>query len=224
MKLVLLHSSLTGPATWRRLTPVLQAKGHDVVVPDYRFALTQAPPHYDRIAREIARQANAPSILIVHSGAGVLAPMLAGVMALRGAVFVDALLPHPGKSWFDTTPHSLAARLRSTARDGRLPPWDRWWPEAVLEAMLPDAAMRCDFIAELPSLPLAYCEERAPDISLPEKFPCAYLQLSSGYDREVHEAENHGWPTRRLPLHHLAMLTHPDNVADGLCGLAQAIA
>ncbi len=41
-------------------------------------------------------------------------------------VFVDALLPHPGESWFAGVPPELGARAcASLAKDGRLPPWHR---------------------------------------------------------------------------------------------------
>jgi hypothetical protein len=181
--------------------------------------LSEAPPYYyARIAGEMAWQTNEPTVLIVHSGAGALVPTIANAANgwIRGVVFIDALLPHPGKCWFDTAPKEVAARLRKLEAGGYLPSWNRWWPEAMLKTMLPDAAMRAAFIADLPALPLRYVEERAPDISPPEKFPCAYLQLSSGYDAEAGKARSIGWPTRRLALHHLATLTHPNEIADEL--------
>lgn len=32
--IVLVHSPLVGPGTWRKLTPLLEARGHSVLVPD----------------------------------------------------------------------------------------------------------------------------------------------------------------------------------------------
>jgi hypothetical protein len=226
VKLVLLHSPLTGPVVWQNLAPLLQARGFDVLVPDYRHVLAGPPPYYEKIAREIARPPNASAVLIVHSGAGALVPSIAYAANdwMKGAVFTDALLPHPGKCWFDTVPVPLAARLRSMMIDGRLPAWDRWWPQGTLEAMLPNTMMRRGFIAELPSLPLRYFEELAPDAPPLEKFRCAFLQLSSGYDAEALEAQRRGWLSRSLSLHHLAMLTHPGDVADELYRLVRALA
>lgn len=223
MRLVLLHSPLINPVEWHKLAPLLEAKGHDVSVPGYRHVLEQAPPYYEKIAREIARQSVEPSVLIVHSGAGALVPVLEGAVPLQAAIFVDALLPHPGKCWFDTVPEAVAAHLRSLETDGHLPPWNRWWPGGALEAMLPDPAMRAAFIASLPSVPIRYFEEPAPAASLQKEISCAYLQLSSGYDAEANEVRNCGWPTRRLALNHLAMLTHPGDVANELCCLLQTI-
>jgi hypothetical protein len=226
VRLVLLHSPLTGPAIWQNLAALLQARGSDVLVPDYRSALSGPPPYCEKITQGIASQMGRASVLIVaHSGAGALIPSLADRADEKAArvVFVDALLPHPGKCWFDTVPVPLAARLRSMAVDGRLPPWNRWWPDGILERMLPDAATREMFAAALPSLPLGYFEEGAPAISFAKNVSCAYLQLSAGYDVEAREAENLGWHTHRLRLNHLAPLTHPDAVINGIERLSKSL-
>jgi pimeloyl-ACP methyl ester carboxylesterase len=216
VKLLLLHSPLTGPSVWQNLAPLLQARGFDVLVPDYRHVLMEGPLHYEKIARELVRQSTKASTLIVHSGAGALVPALASAIPLRAAVFTDALLPHPGRCWLDTVPEIMDMRLRGLVIDGYLPPWNCWWPKEALEAMLPDTAMRDAFIADLQPLPLSYFEEPAPDNSLPRKLPCAYLQLSPGYDAEAAEARSMNWPTRRMNLNHLAILTHPEEVAGAL--------
>ena len=54
------------------------------------------------------------------------------------------------------------------------------------------------------------------------RLPCAFLQLSAGYAAEAGQAKGRGWPTRRLDLNHLAMLTHADTVARELVSLATA--
>jgi hypothetical protein len=224
VKLVLLHSPLTGQSVWQNLAPLFWARGFDVLVPDYRGVLSGPPPYYPALIQSIAAQARKADVLVAHSGAGALVPALVSAMPPRAAIFMDVLLPHPGRCWFDTVPEATRVHLRGLESGGHLPPWNRWWPAGTLEAMLPGIAVREAFMAELPSLPLGYFEERAPDISLPEKFPCAYLQLSSGYDTEAREARSLGWPAQRLTRNHLAMLTHPDDVAHELYSLVRAIA
>ena len=76
-----------------------------------------------RQARLIARSASGwPVILIGHSGAG---PLLAAageiIDQVRGYVFVDAGLPIPGRTWMETVPPDLAARLREMADAGGCP-------------------------------------------------------------------------------------------------------
>lgn len=224
MKLVLLHSPLVGSGTWDALAPPLRARNHEVVVPDLVPIMQGASPYYARLARAAADAmdaSNGKSILVVHSGAGALVPAIATLTPIAGAIFVDALLPHPGKTWFDTAPESLNARIRSLARDGVLPPWHRWWPEAGLRALLPAPGMFEAFANALQPLPLAYFEERAPPDTL--RTPSAYLQLGPMNASEADWAQAQGWPVTRLPLHHLAMLTHPDKVADEIERLAAAL-
>ncbi len=79
------------------------------------------------------------------------------------------------------------------------------------------------FASELHRLPLAYFEERAPAVFLSSDISCGYLQLSAGYEAEAGIAKSQGWPVRGLSLHHLAMLTHPEEVAMALESLIEAM-
>ena len=221
MKLVLLHSPLVGPGCWSALAPVLRARGHDVSAPDIAGLMQGLSPYYPRLAQAAAAAISEPSLLIVHSGAGALVPAVATLAPIEGAIFVDALLPHPGRTWFDTAPEALNARLHSLARNGMLPPWHRWWPEDALRALLPAPGMFEAFAAELNPLPLAYFEEIAPDFAL--RTPSAYLQIGPTNAAEADWALAAGWPVSRLALHHLAMLTHPAEVAAEIERLARAL-
>jgi hypothetical protein len=162
-------------------------------------------------------------ILVAHSGAGALIPALEAALAAppAGMILVDAILPHPGKAWLDTAPPQLALQLRNGVDAGLLPPWDQWWPPGALERLVPDEAARTALISELEGLPLDYLEEAAPAMTL--SAPAAYLQLSGAYDDEGQYAVRQGWPVVRLPLHHLAMLTHAEAVAGAIHGLAERL-
>jgi hypothetical protein len=174
------------------------------------------------MAAQIAADATAP-LLVAHSGAGALVPALAARLPrVAGVIFVDALLPHPGVSWFDTAPQALRETLRSGVTGGLLPPWSDWWPPGALERLLPDAALRGALIAELEPIPAAFFEEAAP--AIPLSTPAAYLKLSEAYEDEARLANRQGWPLVRLPLHHLAPLTDPLAVARSLEGLAERLA
>jgi hypothetical protein len=159
-------------------------------------------------------------VLAAHSGAGALVPALAARLGGRvaGVIYVDAILPHPGRSWFETAPAEMRERLRAGAQMGELPAWDEWWPPGALDRLVPEAAQREALVAELEPLPIGYFEEAAPSQTL--HAPAAYLQLSGAYDDEGKVAGRYGWPLVRLPLHHLAMLTNPEAVATALESLA----
>jgi hypothetical protein len=137
-----------------------------------------------------------------------------------GFLLVDAVMPYPGKCWFDTAPPALAKRVREIAENGVLPPWDTWFGARAIDALIPDPAERAAFSADLPRIPLAYLEAVAPAEDAWRARPCGYLQLSEACGAEADAAEALGWPVRRERLSHLAMLTHPDRVAAILAEMA----
>jgi hypothetical protein len=181
------------------------------------------PPWIPKLARRVAEtvrreRTSGDVVLVAHSGAGSLVPAVAMDIGtpVRAAVFVDAVLPHPGRTWLDTAPPELRDRLLRLAEDGRLPPWNRWFPERAIQSLLPDEKVRARFLAELPRLPLAYFEERAPRAEGWDRIRCGYVQLSDAYAETAREASGRGWPTQREPSDHLAMLTRPRAVAEAL--------
>jgi hypothetical protein len=131
-----------------------------------------------------------------------------------GAVFVDALLPHPGESWFATAPEPLRGRLLHLAEDGILPKWSDWFPPEAIAELLPDAAQRERFIAELPRVPLSYFEETAPGAPAWPPPHCAYVRLSEAYQDQAEEAARRGWPVEVVDGDHLSIVTDPEPIAE----------
>lgn len=219
MRLVLLHSPLVGPSTWKHLTPALEALGHAVVVPDYAAVMRGDGPFYpaiiETIRTAVGGTTSTPTAFVAHSGAGALIPYVLNTVR-DFAIFVDALLPHPGRSWFDTAPPALKERLTGLAQNGRVLPWHLWWPKGAIEALLGSRTLFDEFTAEAHDLSLAYFTEAAPaDASLPAS-RCAFLQTSEAYGLEADTVEAQGWLTRRLSLNHLAVLTNPNDVGVAL--------
>jgi pimeloyl-ACP methyl ester carboxylesterase len=216
-RLLLVHSPLVGCGTWEPVADDLVRDGYAVSVPDLAGAIAVGPPYHLRQAQVIADcAAGQPAILIGHSRAG---PLLAtaGTMlgeAVRGYVFVDARLPAPGRSWMETVPPGFAARLRAMADPrGWLPPWSQWWDDEELATLLPDPAVRQEFAAGCPRLPMAMLEEVHPPAPGWPNAPGGYLQLSEAYEGEAARARELGWPVGRQLSHHLALLTAPGQVA-----------
>ncbi|WP_218125412.1 alpha/beta fold hydrolase [Glycomyces harbinensis] len=216
--LVLVHSPLTGAQAWRPAAVALRSMGRRVAVPDFEAVFERDGPYHQAVASAVADQIDAHPgmrvVLVAHSGAGALLPAItASVGSAIGAVFVDALLPHPSRTWFDTVPRELRDRLASLAEGDRLPKWSDWFPPAAVAALLPEAAQREAFIAALPRMPLSYFAETAPD---PQAWPprwCAYVRCSEAYDAEAAEAARAGWPVRRVEGDHLSLLTRPEETA-----------
>lgn len=227
-RFLLLHTPLLGPYSLRALAGELTRLGHEAQTPAWPKLSSVADAYYPTLAASLAATVDGagggPVTLAAHSGAGALVPALLAQLRtpVAGVVFVDAILPHPGRSWFDTAPQEMRDQLRAGAQMGQLPPWDDWWPPGALERLVPDAEARAALVAELEPLPIGYFEEPAPAADL--SAPAAYLQLSGGYDEEARLAGRRGWPVVRLPLNHLSPLSQPQAVAGALVSLAQRLA
>jgi pimeloyl-ACP methyl ester carboxylesterase len=183
------------------------------------------PDWYQGVAhRVIAHTDGGPWIAVLHSGAGAFAPVLAAASSdLVGAIFVDAVLPYPGRSYLSTAPPLQIEQLRRLTTDGLLAPWNKWFESDPVIRLVRDPDARDAFTRNLPRVPFAFLEAVAPDRSEWERIPAAYLQLSKVYDDTAARAEQRGWVVRRVRSHHLAMVTDPAMVADLLLDLASAI-
>jgi hypothetical protein len=228
-RFVLLHSPLLGPFSLNAAAAELTALGARADAPSWPKLSAISGAYYATLARGMASTIDVagrePVVLVAHSGAGALVPALAAeLMApLEGVIFLDSVLPHPGRSWLDAAPAGTREQLTAGAQMGQLPPWDDWWPPGALAKLLPDAALRDALVAELEPLPLAYFEEPAPSGDVSALGAAGYLQLSDSYADEARAAGRLGWPTVSLPLHHLGPLSHPKPVASILMSLASRL-
>jgi pimeloyl-ACP methyl ester carboxylesterase len=221
---VLLHSPLVGPLTWHAVAERLSSEVADVVVPNFRSVFLSDAPFNPKIAAVAAAAVyeahhNASIVLVGHSMGGLLIPsvMQALERPVAGAIFVDSALPQPGTTWFDQSPPTLAEQLRALAEEGQLPPWYRWFPEELLTAMVPNADLRKRFTGEVPNLPLSYFEEPFLGLSTgADQTRCGYILLSEPYETAADAAEEKGWPVTRLNLHHLAIMTEPEEIVTAL--------
>jgi pimeloyl-ACP methyl ester carboxylesterase len=230
--LVFVHSPLVGPLTWRGVADRCGSYGWRTVVTDLTGALAGPPPYQPAIATAVAEAAEVagvvdgsdqPIVLIGHSGAG---PLLPGIAARLGApvaalIYVDAGLPYPGRTWFETAPADLVDRLHGLALQGWLPPWHEWFAPEVLATVLPEPGVRDAFTSDLRPLPLAYFQEPMPAVTW--QGPAGYLLLSEGYRDDATRAAQAGMPVVEHPSHHLAMVTDPEEVARRLRGLLSAV-
>ncbi|HEY0646317.1 hypothetical protein [Phenylobacterium sp.] len=216
-RLALVASPFTGPAAWRPVAERLP----EAVAMDYGGV----DGGYEAVARRIAAaMGEGPWIAVLHSGAGGFVPDLAEVASgLAGLIFVDAVRPHPGRSLRDVEP-AFVAQLDARAESGRLAPWNRWFDEDPLPRLLPDAAVREAFGADLPRPAVAFLDAVPAASDRWERLPAAYLQLSRRYAPQADWAQSRGWPVERADLHHLAMVSHPAEVAADLVTLAFQVA
>lgn len=228
MRFVLLHSPLTGPAAWAPTAIELAGRGIEATRPVIPPLAGLPAPLYASAAKAVAAQflgQGGPFVLVVHSGAGGLAPSVVAAAEgqVRGVLYVDAVPPHPGRCWFETASDALGESLRGKAAGGAVPAWDQWFPAGALAGMVPEGPLRDKFVSELAPTPLAWLEEPAPDVDLPGDVGWGFLRLSKAYEREAGEARRLGWPTLRRDLHHLAMASHPTEVVAGMLMLTRLL-
>jgi hypothetical protein len=201
---VLVASPFTGPFAWSKVADVLRARGERVAVRDVDD--TALDP---------------PVVVVAHSGAGPHLPRLAlAIPGVTGMVLVDALLPHPGRSWAQTVPDAFADMLKAQAVDGLLPPWPEWWGEERMRDLVPDDELRAAFVQACPAVPVAALHEVMPEVPEP---PGVFVQLSETYAPEADAARHRGWPVLTLDANHLALLTAPDAVADAIVRAAELL-
>jgi pimeloyl-ACP methyl ester carboxylesterase len=225
--LVFVHSPLVGPLTWRAVAERCAGAGSTTAVADLTGAMAGPPPYQPAMAAAVGRAADPLGravVLIGHSGAGPLLPGVAATIAapVAALVYVDAGLPYPGRTWFETAPAALTEHLADLADGGQLPPWHEWFEPEVLATVLPEPALREAFTADLVPLPLAYFREPMPAATW--SGPEGYLLLSEGYRADAAAAAGQGVPVVEHLSHHLAMLTDPDVVAARLRDLLTAVA
>lgn len=233
---VLVHSPLTGPEAWGRLPAMLREHSggvvDDVVVPAVRD--DDEPPYAGRYVARAALQVrdavgDAPTLLVGHSGAGYLLPLLgaarrAARATVAGYVFLDSGLP-------SSRPASRLDLLRREdpsyadelephlSGGGRFPDWS----DDDLRDLVPDDAARAALVGSLRRRGLDFFTEPvgvAPD--WPDA-PCGFLRLSAAYDGAARLARARGWPVvdgpDDRPGGHFAMLVDPESVADDLLAL-----
>ena len=186
-------------------------------VPSLASVAHSAPPHWPAGVESIVEAAaDSPVVLVPHSNSGLLVPSVVARLGERvhGVAFVDAALPGIGF-------YAQRAFLETlVADDGRLPEWTRWWDEADVAALFPDAETRRTVEAEQPRMPLAYYDEVPPAPDGWAVVPCGYLWFGEPYGAAALQAAANGWPTTQVPGGHLHMLFDPDGVADAVLELS----
>jgi len=92
--LALIHSPFTGPSVWLPFAEELEERGIES-----RIALSPPPQTASQFAEAIALSIGpGPVVLVGHSGAGPLLPLIAGALGRKanGYVLLDAGIPKTG--------------------------------------------------------------------------------------------------------------------------------
>ena len=228
--IVLVHAPVLGPASWQPVGAELSRAGRQVAVPALTGFTAGGPPYAPRLIAAFAGQvaaaidgAGLPGqvVLVTHSGAGPFGAQLAGAVPAGrvSVIFADAGLP----SRSGPTPvvdAGFLPYLRQIAREGIVPPWPQWFPDAEPAEMFPTEATQAAVLADARPLPLSFFEETLPAAPGAPVSAAGYLLFSAGYQQEAEQARERGWPVTELPGTHLHQLAAPAQVAAAIAALA----
>ena len=124
MDLVLVHGSFHGAWCWERLIPPLEAYGHRVIAVDlpisepglgaeaYAMVVSEAIDDLDGAA---------PPVIVGHSMAGLVVPLVATRRPIDRLIFLAAFLAQPGRSAND--------QRQAEPIDGLVPPTTAEWTD-----------------------------------------------------------------------------------------------
>jgi pimeloyl-ACP methyl ester carboxylesterase len=120
---VLVHGSGSDSEYWYRVTPLLEALGHEVIAPDLPISDPDAglAEYTDAVVAAIGDRTGV--ILVAQSMAGFTAPLVCERVEVALLVLVAAMVPKPGETagqWWAATGQPEARRAQD-ARDGRDP-------------------------------------------------------------------------------------------------------
>ena len=121
MDIVLVHGAYHGAWCWDFLTPVLERLGHRSITVDLPISDPMlGAADYARLIED-AMDPDTESVLVGHSMAGLVIPLVAASRRVRKLVFLASMLPSPGKS--------VNEQRGVEHIDGRLPPVHAEWTD-----------------------------------------------------------------------------------------------
>ncbi|OKH27841.1 alpha/beta hydrolase [Chroogloeocystis siderophila] len=107
----LVHGAFQGAWCWDLLIPYLEGEGHKTVAMDLPIENSSATlsQFADAVIQTLPKTDD-DIVLVGHSMAGSIIPLVAEVVKVRQLVFVAALIPHPGVSTLDQFSHHLDSK------------------------------------------------------------------------------------------------------------------
>jgi len=225
----LIHSPLVGPSTWAPVAEELRRRGRRVEVPELRDDDDSDLPYWRQEVESVSAMLNqmtdrTPLVLVGHSGAGTLLPLIAQSTRrpIAGLLYVDAGLPLAGASRLSEIAISSPEIARQIGEQLALGNRAPSWSDDDLRPAIPNDALRHQVLHELQPRPLAFYEEPIPSPVDWEQMPSGYVLLTRFYRPASERAQELGWSCLELPGSHFQMLNDPSAVAAALISLSDS--
>jgi pimeloyl-ACP methyl ester carboxylesterase len=220
----LVHGSCQDAWVWHKVVPVLRAAGHRVVAMDLPLEDPNAgaSEYADAVVRALTNLEE-PPIVVGHSMAGMVIPVVASRRPVQLLVFLAAAIPKPGQSLFD--------RFRGEECDMFQPDWPGKNPSRNRQQALHYLFHDCDptmaeaAIRHLRPQASSRVATEAPPI---EKWPAVPSQsIVCTADRTINPEWSRkasrtllGVEPLEIPGGHCPFLSRPELLARELAGLA----
>ena len=218
---VLINSPLVGGLTWSLVADEMRQQGQKAVLPTLKDIPHSVEPFWKQHADSVAQALsyipkNESLILVAHSGAGPLLPVIrqGTTNPIHAYVFVDAGIPRAGATRLDMM--KLEDPEWSKQFEGSLQRGERFptWSSEDLREIIPEEKLRKQLVAEIHSRGLDFFMELIPVFDRWPDAPCIYVLFSQPYARTEIQARQYGWKTYKLEAGHFHMLVDPKAVAD----------
>jgi pimeloyl-ACP methyl ester carboxylesterase len=236
---VLVHPAWFGGWCWKKVAPLLRARGYDVHTPTLtglgeRAHLARPDIglniHVDDVANLLQYEDLSGVVLIGNSSSGMVITGVADRVPERIAhvVYLDAFVPQDGQTMLDLVPPDrrppMEALMQSEGQGWLVPrlappPWEKFLPEAF---RITDKADLRWVLPRLRPTPFGHFKEPVQrKNAAAEKLPRTYIRCvqwpNAVYDRHAEAARRTpGWQSRELATSHLPYITHPREVTDVL--------
>jgi pimeloyl-ACP methyl ester carboxylesterase len=229
---VFLHGAFQGGWVWKDVEAFLRGSGHEVHVPTLTGSGHLSYLLNDRLGLDSAvedvvsllfHQDVREAVLVCHSWSGMLAPAVAGRLPdrVRRIVFVDAVLPEPGKSFADLAGPEFRTMLYKHVENWLVRPWP-----------LPVFGVHCEerkkwFSARLSAFPLKAFTTPYAGPAQPTWPECAYVRCVETpmpfLKSMARQAQTSGFAYHEIESGHSPMSTAPDKLAEILGELASQV-
>ncbi|HEY6057365.1 MAG TPA: alpha/beta hydrolase [Candidatus Limnocylindrales bacterium] len=229
MDIALVHGSYHGSWCWRLLRPELEQLGHRVITMDLPISEPQlgASAYAAAVVDAIAGIEN--PVVVGHSMAGLVIPLVAAQRPVHRLLFLAAFLPMPGRS--------ANEQRRSEPVDGLIAPATAEWSDLGDDVWMvgPDTATEI-FFHDVPSQTARWAVERLQpqcyrvmdEVTPLEAWPDVESRgIVCADDRAINPAwvrsayrERLGVEPAKLPGGHSPFLTRPAELARLIAALA----
>lgn len=226
INVLLVHGAYVDASSWRRVIPLLQANGYNVLAVQIPLATFKEDV---TVTEQALASLSGPTILVGHSYSGSVITNVSSTAAnLVGLVYVAAFAPEEGESIPDITARFPAAPgskfVMPSYRSGFL-----WLDPATFpDNFIQDVSRTEAHALAVTQKPIApACFSVASGFPLWKRVPSWFLV--SQYDREINPdaerfmAKRMGATTREIASSHASPVSHPHEVFDFIVTASQGV-